>query len=173
MEPTESSTPPPLDYAPPPAGRSAFAAVVSLLAHERVRRLLKRLSVITVLFVVCGYVSNRVSVGACERRTAKWVATGPLQGRAFAVGGRIAGGAESLAIFREAGVTTATAAAPATTGATFPWGEVRHGRGWLPFVVDVEYGWCAQPLVGEGGDVRYVCFFGFVLETGKRTRWVT
>jgi hypothetical protein len=90
------------------------------------------------------------------------IAADPMRGRSFFGGSGGTHDAASLAIFGEAGVSKARA--KNAGGPTFPWGEVWRGRGMLPFNVDVEYRWCAEPLLGGGGYVRYVCLFGYVVE---------
>lgn len=144
-----------LDAIRGPRGRRVMAAAVGLIA----------------ITVAGGYASNRASGPACERHAAAWLASTPMSGRAFNVLNYRGDDAESLAIFRAAGVAGVRQTAPGVNA--WPWAEVRHARSVAPFVMEVDYGWCAEPLVGQGGRRRYLCLFGRVIEIGDRTRWVS
>jgi hypothetical protein len=160
------ATPKPLDYARPAAGHDGVWNVCVRLLTSRWAR---RSAVVGIGLVAAGYLSDYASRSACERRTARLIAAGPMAGRPFFV--ELQNGAEAARIFSDAGVTIL----PGTPNAqaNFPWGDVGKSHMTAPFLVDVDTGWAVAPLAGEGGTHRYLCLFGMTIDLGNRVTWVS
>jgi hypothetical protein len=160
-----------LEYRTPQPHRNraflVFAVVIHAMTSRTGRRVLVAVTCATTLLIAAGYLSNSLCSTTCEIRTAKWFAATVYSGKPFCLGPD--GKVESQAIFASAGIPTSQNA----TGLPYPWGEVRRAHSVAPFLVEVDYGWVAEPQIGEGGSLRYFCFFGYIIEIGDRVRWVT
>ena len=123
------------------------------------------------LAVVCvmGFLSNRLSYGRCERRTAVGVVNTYLGGGAVHLNKRE--DADSRAIFTSAGITILPSPPPGIR--SYPYAGVSRARSIAPFVVEVEYGWTTGPLCGEGHVRRFLCLFGYIIETRDDMTWVS
>jgi hypothetical protein len=55
----------------------------------------------------------------------------------------------------------------------FPWRAYKPGEVLFPFLARVEYGWMQEPLVGGGGHVWYLCFFGLSFRVATTTSWAS
>ena len=164
---------PQLDYFPRTPWRDRVPAGLLILLNVITSKLAKRWAIRLVcticVLAITGFVSNHLSKTTCEQRTAHWLANVSLGGGPFCALPDNA--AESLSILQAAGIQPAQVSA--TSHPVFPWVDIHHAHSVAPFIVEVDYGWCYEPQMGEGGSYRFLCLFGHVIEIGNRIRWIS
>ena len=153
----------PLEYETPRSSpvRARLSAFI-----RRARRWLVRAACIALFLVIAGYFSDLICRGICERRTARWIFVTPLGGTSPHVQQE-----DSQRIFQQAGVAILPAHRKGSND--FPVAHVGRAHFAIPFLVEVEYGYAQGPLAGEGGRVRYICLFGFVVRIGETVEWIS
>jgi hypothetical protein len=143
------------------------AAFMKLFQTVSSRRFIVRFLSVAAILLTAGYLSDRLSLGSCERRTAIAIAKDEFGGRPFHAGRY--NEAEIRAIFTTAGIQTLSFVAGQ---AGLPCAGITHARSVAPFVVDIEYGCTFGPLDGHGGIRRYFCLFGIPILIGDQMTWV-
>jgi hypothetical protein len=148
--------------------RAEFAKLFFTLIS---RRFIVRFVGVAAIVTATGYLSDRLSLAGCERRTAIDVAKVELRGRPFHAGQYDE--ADTRAIFTEAGIASLPSL-PLRRRDGLPNARISHARSVGPFIVDVEYG-CGSggPTGGHGGIRRYVCLFGITVQIADHWTWLS
>src|SRR5262245_9313567 len=119
-----------------------------------------------------GCASSKISVHACEIKTARWLGETVPPGTPFFVRHDEAD-PRRLAIWDEAGARYRIHDPKKDGPEHFPWCSIGRTETHFPFLVSVEYGWVRESLVGDGGKLWYLCFFGLTCELGRSISWMT
>jgi hypothetical protein len=119
-------------------------------------RFVKKLVTLLLLLCASGYLSNALSKEECQKEVAGWISKKLLAGKEFFVlPDRIE---PSMTVFKAIGARVQN---PPPNGSC-PWAEVGDAKGWIPFVVNVSWGYEELPLNGQGG-VRWLSVFSATL----------
>lgn len=142
------------------------------------RHHLKSVLLSFVVLIILGYFSDWVSARSCEKRVARWVASGIYQGRQFFIlkpnpNDPSPTSNESLQIFKSVGAKACEYIQTTQEFNGFPWGDIHRAQIRYPFVVSVRWGYVAAPLSGTGGTRLFFCLFGFVIPVVDLGGWVT
>jgi hypothetical protein len=141
----------------------------SRLVQCRFRRILLITGTTVAVFAAGGWLAATLSRRACEQYLAREIAVEIYGGKPFKLRPHPAPGAER--IFGQGGHSVLP---PGNSrDKYYPWGDVGGTCIEGPFVLSVEYGWIAQPQVGEGSRVRFFCFFGWVFKIETQREWIT
>jgi hypothetical protein len=124
--------------------------------------------------ILLGYLSAWISLPACQAHTARWLMSAMPPNRQFVIHRQDAD-ARRLAVWDQVDAYYRVRdPGPVMDGAEYlPWCRFGESRVRLPFLSSVEYGWVAAPLVGDGGNLWFLCFFGLTFKVGRSISWMT
>jgi len=120
-----------------------------------------------------GYLSAWVSGRQCQRSTALWLQETVPHGEQFVIPREYATH-EYLKIWNSLRANYRVQDPPKEGwAARIPWCSFGLARPRFPFITAVDYGWVAEPQVGDGGRMWYFCLFGFTFNLGRTYDWMT
>ena len=134
-----------------------------------------------IFFYACGYISNRMSVETCERRTiqdlcqSRWIKTGTqikvLPNRRAEKTSQWLTKLNVTHVLLTEEQVEGVKKSGVSSRIYFPWINIGETHTYFPFIVSVEYGWVAEPQIGSGGSKRYFCLFGCVIYSWTSVTW--
>lgn len=132
------------------------------------KRFVKNLVTLLLLLCASGYLSNALSKEECQKQVAVWISEKLLAGKKFFVlPDRIE---PSMTVFSAIGARVQN---PSLPKGSCPWAEVGEAKGWIPFVVNVSWGYEELPLNGQGGVRWFFCFFGYPVTIANEFTWIS
>jgi hypothetical protein len=137
------------------------------------KRLIKVLLLLIAL-VVLGYVSNFLTMSACEQKIARWICFDILENQdVYTLPDQYP---SSFVILTRVGAKVRRYRPKPNDYYEFdgfPWVAVDNATSKIPFLAKVEWAYNSGDLSGEGGETIFLCLFGIPVRLINRGHWVS
>ena len=155
---------------PKPTGRFVIFHLSSQDVSKQTKDLMNRVAkyfvILSITIIVVGYLSNFLTYRFCENEVANIVASPFCDQNSETVLYSL--NEETNQVLSRQKIKFRPFAGTIAS----PWIDI-YSKIYMPFVVDVGFGWQASELAGAGGYYRFICILGWKIEIKNWKTWVS